>query len=135
MTYGDGVSDIDVRKLLAFHRNHGRLATITAVQPAHYQYGVMDAEEDGLITRYEQYPSLPYWINAGFMIFEKEALAYMENGDDKALETGALQEMINDEQVMMYRHQGYWRSMDTLKDAIDLEREWQKDAPWKVWQG
>jgi glucose-1-phosphate cytidylyltransferase len=134
LTYGDGVSDVDINELLAFHRRHGRLATITAVQPAHYQYGIMEADEDGLISRYEQYPSLPYWINGGFMIFEKKALAYMENGDDMALETGALQEMIADGQVMMYRHQGFWRSMDTLKDAIDLEHEWDKGAPWKVWK-
>lgn len=133
LTYGDGVSDIDIGKLLAFHREHGRLATITAVQPAHYQYGVMEADAGGLISRYEQYPSLPYWINGGFMIFEKEAISYMQDGNNKALETGALQDMIADRQVMMYRHEGYWRSMDTLKDALDLEQEWQEGAPWKVW--
>lgn len=133
LTYGDGVSNIDIRALLNFHRGHGRLATITAVQPEQYQYGIMEADEDGLISRYEQYPSLPYWINGGFMVFERESLRYMQNGDDKALETGALQEMIADKQVMMFRHKGYWRSMDTLKDAIDLEQEWRNGAPWKIW--
>jgi glucose-1-phosphate cytidylyltransferase len=133
VTYGDGVSDINIDDLLAFHEQHGRLATISAIQPAHYQYGTMEADNSGLVGRYEQYPSLPYWINAGFMVFEREALSYMQNGDDVPLETGVLQEMIADQQVMMYRHQGYWRSMDTLKDAIDLEQIWEQGAPWRVW--
>lgn len=133
LTYGDGLSDINIDDLMAFHRAHGRLATITVVQPAHYQYGIVEADDDGLISRYEQYPTLPYWINGGFMIFEKEALSYMQNGDDLALETGALQEMIADRQVMMYRHEGFWRSMDTLKDAIDLQKIWSNGAPWKTW--
>ena len=133
LTYGDGLSDININDLLAFHRAHGRLATITAIQPARYQYGIMEADDDGLISHYEQYPSLPYWINGGFMLFEREALSYMQNGDDVPLETGVLQEMIADNQVMMYRHKGFWRSMDTLKDAIDLQKIWSAGAPWKVW--
>ncbi len=133
LTYGDGLSDINIDDLLAFHRAHGRLATITAIRPAHYQYGIMEADDSGLISRYEQYPSLPYWINGGFMLFEREALSYMQNGDDVPLETGVLQEMIAMDQVMMYRHEGFWRSMDTLKDAIDLQQIWLDGAPWKVW--
>ena len=133
LTYGDGLSDININDLLAFHRAHGRLATITAVQPANYQYGIIEADDDGLILRHEQYPSLPYWINGGFMLFEREALSYMQNGDDVPLETGVLQEMIADRQVMIYRHEGFWRSMDTLKDAIDLQKIWSDGAPWKVW--
>lgn len=134
LTYGDGVSDIDIDALVAFHKGHGRLATITAVQPAHYQYGTMEADESGLVKQYDQYPALPYWINGGFMIFERAALASMRNGDDLALETGVLQDMIADEQVMMYRHDGFWRSMDTLKDAIDLQELWDNGAPWRTWQ-
>ena len=111
----------------------GRLATISAIQPAHYQYGTMEADERGLITKYEQYPFLPYWINGGFMVFEREALRYMQGGEDVALETGALQDMIADEEVMIYHHHGFWRSMDTLKDAIDLQQLWDQGAPWRVW--
>lgn len=133
LTYGDGLSDININHLLQFHCAHGRLATITAIQPAHYQYGIMEASEAGLISRYEQYPSLPYWINGGFMVFEREALEYMQNGNDVALETGVLQQLIADRQLMMYRHEGFWRSMDTLKDAIDLQKIWDDGAPWKVW--
>ncbi len=133
LTYGDGLSDINIRDLLAFHVSHRRLGTITAIRPVHYQYGVMEANEAGLISHYEQYPSLPYWINGGFMIFERDALSYMQNGDDVPLETGVLQDMIADKQLMMYRHEGFWRSMDTLKDAIDLQKIWDRGAPWKTW--
>ncbi|UCC50831.1 MAG: NTP transferase domain-containing protein [Anaerolineaceae bacterium] len=133
LTYGDGLCDINIHELLAFHLNHGRLATLTAVQPTHYQYGIVEANESGLVSSFEQYPSLPYWINGGFMLFEKDALSYMRNGQEVPLETGAMQKMIADGQVMMYRHSGFWRSMDTIKDALDLERIWQDGAPWKVW--
>jgi glucose-1-phosphate cytidylyltransferase len=134
LTYGDGVSDIDINELMTYHRSHGRLATITAIQPEHYQYGTMEADESGLVTKYEQYPFLPYWINAGFMVFESEALPYMGGGGDIALETGALQEMIAAKQLMLYRHRGFWRSMDTLKDAIELQQLWDEGAPWRVWK-
>jgi glucose-1-phosphate cytidylyltransferase len=133
VTYGDGVGDVDIRALLAFHRAHGKLVTITAIQPQHYQYGTMDAGDDGRVSGYVQYPELPYWINAGFMLFEQATLAWMGGGDAQALETGVLQELIAAGQVMMYRHHGFWQSMDTLKDANDLERLWQRGAPWQIW--
>src|SRR5690606_24151207 len=95
VTYGDGVGDVDLAALRSFHRAHGKLATLTAVQPRHYQYGTMVAGDDGLVSEYVQYPELPYWINAGFMVFERAALAWMDRGSDEvALETGVLQEMI-----------------------------------------
>jgi len=133
VTYGDGLSDVDVGTLLAFHRAHGKLVTITAIQPPHYQYGIMDAGDDGHVREYVQYPQLPYWINAGFMVFERATLGWM--GEDKAaLETGVLQDLIAAGEVMMYRHTGFWQSMDTLKDANELEQLWQRGAPWRVWQ-
>jgi glucose-1-phosphate cytidylyltransferase len=134
VTYGDGVGDVDLAALLAFHRAHGKLVTITAIQPQHYQYGTMDADDDGHVSQYVQYPELPYWINAGFMLFERDTLAWMRGGDTQALETGVLQELIAADQVMMYRHHGFWQSMDTLKDANDLERLWQRGAPWRAWE-
>lgn len=135
VTYGDGVGDVDIHALMAFHQAHGKLATITAFQPKHYQYGTMEAGENGLVNGYVQYPELPYWINAGFMVFERASLSWMGGAgmDHVALETGVLQEMIAAGELMMYRHQGFWQSMDTLKDANDLERLWQQGAPWKVW--
>lgn len=133
VTYGDGVSDVDISALLAFHRNHGKLVTITGIQPKHYQYGIMDADEDGLVADYVQYPELPYWINGGFMLLEQSVLDRIGPGDNVALETGMLQDLLRERQVMMFRHHGFWQSMDTLKDAKELEQIWQESAPWKVW--
>lgn len=133
VTYGDGVGDVDLAALMAFHAAHGKTATITAFQPKHYQYGTMVAGDDGRVTEYVQYPELPYWINAGFMVFERAALDWMRGGDDMALETGVMQEMLAAGELMMYRHHGFWQSMDTLKDANDLERLWAAGAPWKSW--
>jgi glucose-1-phosphate cytidylyltransferase len=130
-TYGDGVGDVDLDALMAFHCAHGKLVTITAVRPKHYQYGTMVADAGGLVSEYVQYPELPYWINAGFMIFERAALDWM--GDNAALETGVLQDLLAAGELMMYRHHGFWQSMDTLKDANDLEQLWRAGAPWKVW--
>lgn len=133
VTYGDGVGDVDISKLMAFHKAHGKLVTITAVQPQRYQYGVIHAQSDGTVTEYEQYPEIDHWINAGFMIFERAVLDEIGEGDDVALETGVIPRLIAQNQVMVYRHVGFWQSMDTLKDARDLEQRWQEDAPWRVW--
>lgn len=134
LTYGDGVGNINVRALLAFHEAHGRLGTMTAVQPRHYQYGTVDANAAGLVTDYQQYPALPYWINGGFMVFERALLDLIPPGDNAPLETRLMPELVARQQLMMYRHSGFWQSMDTLKDAMDLEEAWQRDAPWKVWE-
>ena len=133
LTYGDGVGNVDIQQLLSFHLAHGKLVTITAIQPQKYQYGVMVANDDGHISRYEQYPQLPYWINGGFMVMERAVLDHIGDGDHVALETDVLQNLIAQDQVMMYRHYGFWQSMDTLKDANDLENLWHNGAPWKIW--
>ncbi len=133
VTYGDGVSDVDISALLKFHLGHGKLVTITGIQPKHYQYGIMDADESGLVAEYVQYPELPYWINGGFMILERSVLDRIGPGDNVPLETGVLQALLREGQVMMYRHHGFWQSMDTLKDANELEQIWQTSAPWKAW--
>ncbi|MCB8945135.1 MAG: NTP transferase domain-containing protein [Ardenticatenaceae bacterium] len=134
LTYGDGVADVDVQAVLDFHLAHGKLGTITAVQPQRYQYGIIESDETGLITDYVQYPQLPHWINAGFMVFERAFLDWVGNGDDVAFETAVLPQLIAAGQVMVYHHHGFWQSMDTLKDAMDLEQIWQQSQPWKVWQ-
>lgn len=132
VTYGDGVGDVDIGALLAFHRQHGRLATITSVQVA-FQYGVLEADAGDRVIRYEQKPTLSHWINAGFMLFEREILDLIDNEDDVHLEREILPELVAQEQLMLYRHRGFWRSMDTLKDTMVLEQLWQRAAPWKVW--
>ncbi|MCA9939449.1 MAG: NTP transferase domain-containing protein [Anaerolineales bacterium] len=132
VTYGDGVGNVDLARLLAFHRAHGRLATVTAVQ-ARYQYGVLEAGDDGQVTEYVQYPRLPHWINAGFMLFERALLEMIGDGPDVPLETDIFNRLVAAGQLMRFQHDGFWRSMDTLKDSIELENVWRQSAPWKVW--
>jgi glucose-1-phosphate cytidylyltransferase len=132
VTYGDGVGDVDLDALLAFHLGHGRLATLTGVQ-AHWQYGIVHADEAGQVGGFEQKPRMKYWINGGFMIFEQAVLDYMVGGDDVHLERQVLPALAADGQLMMYRHTGFWRSMDTFKEAQVLDELWRREKPWKVW--
>ena len=133
VTYGDGVGDVNVNELLAFHRGHGRLATVTGVHPRS-QYGILQVTEAAQVTRFGEKPQLKHWINAGFMVFERGVLDYLANGDSVDLERDALARLAADGQLMMYRHTGFWRSMDTFKEALELDIVWRKSAPWKVWE-
>lgn len=132
VTYGDGVGDINVDALLAFHRAHGRLATVTGIRP-YSQYGILEVDVDGVVTGFGEKPQLEHWINAGFMVFERGVLEYLAGGDDVDLEREALPRLAADGQLMMYRHTGFWRSMDTFKEALELDAIWRASAPWKVW--
>jgi glucose-1-phosphate cytidylyltransferase len=132
VTYGDGVGDLDIDALLAFHRQHGRLATVTGVHPQS-QYGILQAEETGQVTGFVQKPRLEHWINAGFMVFERKVLDYLSDGESVHLEREALPRLAADGQLMMYRHMGFWRSMDTFKEALELDTIWHESAPWKMW--
>lgn len=132
VAYGDDVSDVDLTALSAFHRSHGRLATITAVQ-IDLPYGVVEADPQGLVRGFLERPRLEHWINGGFMLFEREVLDRMANGDDVSLEEQILPELALDQQLMIYRHHGFWRSMNTMKDNMILEEMWQQSAPWRVW--
>jgi glucose-1-phosphate cytidylyltransferase len=132
VTYGDGVADIDLNALLAFHLKHGRLATVTGAR-ARWQYGVVHTDDTGQVTGFEQKPLLEHWINGGFMLFERAAMDYMAGGDDVHLERQVLPALAADGQLMLYRHTGFWRSMDTFKEAQVLDELWRQDQPWKVW--
>ena len=132
VTYGDGVGDLDIDALLAFHREHGRLATVTGVHPRS-QYGIVQVDGGGQVTGFIQKPQLEHWINAGFMVFERQVLDYLSGDDDIHLEREALPRLAADGQLMMYRHVGFWRSMDTFKEALELDTVWRDSAPWKTW--
>jgi glucose-1-phosphate cytidylyltransferase len=131
VTYGDGVGDVDIDALFAFHLAHGKLATLTGVRPSS-QYGIAQVDEAGLVSGFEEKPLLDHWINAGFMIFRRQVLDYF-GGDEIDLERQALVRLAAEGQLMMYRHTGFWRSMDTFKEAVELDQIWRRQAPWKVW--
>ena len=131
LTYGDGIGDINLDALLRFHRSHGKWVTVTGYQPV-YNFGVLEATAQNQVTAYHQYPPLDHWINAGFFCVERAVLDKLEPGMD--WETGFLVKAAEAGQFMMYRHAGFWRKMDTLKEAQQLNNIWiSGNAPWKVW--
>ena len=132
VTYGDGIGDVDLAALLAFHRAHGKLATLTGYQP-YSQYGVVDADEAGHVLQLQEKPRLTSWINAGFFVFERAALEYFAGDDTLDLERQVLPRLTADGQLAMYRHTGFWASMYTFKEAQELGEIWERGAPWKIW--
>jgi len=130
MTWGDGVSDVDLHRLLAFHRDHGKYATVTAVRPpARYGHLVI---HDGRVTEFTEKPQLGEgWINGAFFVLEPEVFDYIA-GDDVMWEQEPLEKLARDGQLMAYQHAGFWQCMDTLREKRILEDIWAKgDAPWR----
>ena len=128
-TYADGVADIDLQGLLDFHAGHGRLATMTVVQPE-LQFGVARLDGDGVVEGFEEKPQFDGWINGGFFVFEPAALDYMH--EDDVLERAPLENLAQEGQLRAYRHTGFWDCMDTYKDAVLLNDLWEAGrAPWK----
>lgn len=133
LTYGDGVSNIDINKLLEFHKSHGKKATITAVKPS-ARFGGMKFNGDRVIEFTEKPQAGEGWINGGFFVFEPEVFKYL-SGDQTVLEKEPLENLAKDGQLMAYKHEGFWQCMDTLRDKQLLEKLWESGkAPWKVWK-
>jgi glucose-1-phosphate cytidylyltransferase len=132
LTWGDGVSDIDLRKLLEFHRAHGKLATLTAVRPP-ARFGHIELEGD-VVTEFSEKPQAREgWINGAFFVLEQEVLDYID-GDETEWEKEPLERLAADGQLMAYRHDGFWQCMDTLRERKLLEQLWDSgEAPWRVW--
>lgn len=132
-TYGDGLSDVDLRALIAFHRSHGKLATVTAVMPAQ-RFGVLGLSSDGRVNTFAEKPEQANQrINGGFFVLEPEVLNYIE-GDDSVWERAPCERLARDGQLMAYLHDGYWQCVDTLHELRLLREVWSSgDAPWKTW--
>lgn len=131
-TYGDGVADIDLHALLAFHRKMGRVATVTGVR-SFSRFGVLRTGDQGLVTQFEEKPLVEALINGGFFVFEREIFDYLGEGNDVILESEPLQRLVADRQLAVYEHTGFWRAMDTFKDAQAMDAIWREGAPWKIW--
>ena len=133
LTYGDGVSNIDIKKLVSFHKDHGKLATVTAVRPA-ARFGGINFE-DNRVTEFKEKPQTGEgWINGGFFIFEPEVFDYL-HGDNTVLEGDSLENIAKDGELMAFKHEGFWQCMDALRDKHLLENLWASgSAPWKVWK-
>ncbi len=133
LTYGDGLSDIDLRALVAFHRGHGRAATISAVQ-APGRFGALETDGDAVTGFREKPRGDGSWINGGFFVLESRVLDLID-GDDTVWEHGPLEHLSASNQLAAYRHPGFWQPMDTLRDKTQLEALWAAGAaPWKAWR-
>lgn len=134
LTYGDGVGDIEIPKLVDFHYKSGRSVTLTATQPQG-RFGVLDINGDGAIKAFHEKPKGDgSWINVGFFVCEPKAFDYICDGDQTIWERAPLENLAASKDLMAYKHGGFWRPMDTLRDKVELETYWtQGTAPWKVW--
>ncbi|MGE5237541.1 MAG: glucose-1-phosphate cytidylyltransferase [Chloroflexota bacterium] len=134
MTYGDGVSDVNIHDLLSFHRSHGKLATVTSVQPGG-RFGALDLSETNHVRGFQEKPQGDGgWINAGFFVLEPETFNYIE-GDHTVFEREPLEGLAKDNQLVAYKHQGFWQPMDSLRDKTQLEQIWKSGkARWKIWE-
>lgn len=133
LTYGDGVSDVDINKLVEFHKSHGKMATITSVQPGG-RFGMLDIDCNEYVKSFmEKRKEDGGWINAGFMVLNPEILNYID-GDDCIFERYPLETVASEGQLKAYKHNGFWQCMDTMRDKQLLEELWESNkAPWKVW--
>lgn len=133
MTYGDGVSDVDIAKLYEFHKSHGKLATMSAIKPES-RFGVLDLDQNNEVNAFREKSSVDSgYINAGFMVLDPKVLDYVAD-DTIMFEREPMEKLAQDGELMCYKHHGFWQCMDTLRDKEKLEKMWAKNnAPWKVW--
>ena len=133
LTYGDGICDVNLQKLLEFHRAHGRIATVTAVRPP-ARFGGLVFDGD-MVAEFTEKPQIGEgWINGGFMVCEPGIFNYLKD-INTSLEADTLEQLASERQLAAYRHEGFWQCMDTLRDKRLLESLWQQQrAPWKVWE-
>ena len=132
LTYGDGLSDVDINSLISFHKEKKSLATLTAVHPPE-RFGVLELSEEYVTEFHEKHRGQSSWINGGFFVFEPEIFDYI-NDDTTILERAPLETLAKEKKLAAFKHNGFWHSMDTLRDKNNLENLWNsKKAPWKTW--
>jgi glucose-1-phosphate cytidylyltransferase len=133
LTYGDGVSDVDIRALVDFHKLHGKKATITSIRPSG-RFGALEMADNSMVQSFQEKPKGDGgWINGGFFVLDQKIFDYIDD-DMTVLEKGPLENLAKDGELVAYKHTGFWQAMDTLRDKNNLEDLWKSGkAPWKVW--
>jgi len=134
LTYGDGVCDVNINELIKFHKNSGKVCTMTAIQ-ATSRFGVIRMEEDGMIDSFEEKPEdSGTWINGGFFVLQPEIAKYLPaDADDIMWERKPMNDLAKDKEIIAYKHHNFWKCMDTIRDKEELEYLWQTDPQWKKW--
>jgi len=134
LTYGDGVGDIDIAALVDFHLGHGKIATVTGVQ-APFRFGTLDVDDTSHVRRFAEKPSEGgSWINGGFFVLDPGVFDYLPSDDDTSWERTPLESLARDCQLMVHKHRGFWKCMDTVRDRRELESQWDSGhPPWVIW--
>ena len=134
LTYGDGVSDINIYELVEFHKSHGKAMTMTSAQPDG-RFGALNIDENNQVQEFKEKPKGDgSWINAGYFVCEPKVFDYISNDESVIFEQEPLQKLAKDGEIFTYKHDGFWKPMDSLKDKNDLNKLWNENkAPWKVW--
>jgi len=135
LTYGDGVADVNLKELLNFHRSHGKIATVTAVQPE-ARFGGIEFGADGLVSNFKEKPKGDgKWVNGGFFVLKPEVFGYLKDEMTHTMwEDEPMERLTHDGQLMAYKHTGFWKPMDAMRDKMELESMWQNNqAKWKIW--
>jgi glucose-1-phosphate cytidylyltransferase len=129
VTYGDGVSDIDIRRLVRFHESQKTIGTISGVYPTS-KYGLVRTDGGHRVTTFVEKPKVEDWVNGGFMVFDRKFFDYLRAGE---MEHAALKRLIDEQQLSLFEHRGFWHAMDTYQDVESLNRMWVEDPKWKTW--
>lgn len=133
VAYGDGLSDVDISRVVEFHHKHGKLATVTVVRPIS-RYGILELGEDHHVSHFREKPTASGWANAGFFVFDRKVLDYIDN-EQTMLEHEPLERLVQEEQLMAYSHEGFFFCIDTYREYVAINEMSQKgQTPWKVWE-
>lgn len=132
VTYGDGVSDVNITQLLAFHRSHGKLATVTTIRP-YSRFGILQTDPAGRVVEFHEKPQLDGWASAGFLVLNKKVFEYLD-GDECIFEREPMERLAAENELMAYHHKGFFYAMDTYREYLYLNELWNSgQAPWKTW--
>ncbi len=134
LTYGDGVADINIDELIKFHKSHGKAVTMTSAQPDG-RFGALHVDQNNKVIEFQEKPKGDgSWINAGFFVCEPKVFDYITEGDLTVFEQAPLQNLAKENEIFTFKHEGFWKPMDTLRDKQQLQKMWETNkAPWKVW--
>lgn len=131
VTYGDGLSNIDLKTLVEFHKSHGKIATVSVVHP-HSNFGILKLNDENLVTEFHEKPVMQDWINGGFFVFTRRIFDYLDV--NSVLEREPLEQLASEKQLVAFRHTGFWKCMDTYKDNMEFNELWNSgNSPWKIW--
>ena len=134
VTYGDGLSDVDINALIAFHRSHGKIGTVTSVRPQS-RFGVLQMDEQGCVANFAEKPQAEGWVSAGLFVFNRAFFKYLSNDPSCMMEQGPLQQLAKDGELMAYKHDGFFFAMDTYRESLKLNELWDTgSAPWAHWK-